>query len=854
MDHKRLSGGARKKIQQEKKKKESVLLESVPNISSFFSTKTSAESNSINATANSAKVSNAPELACSSQDPETTTSVDTEPNASDAYDSTNSAVASCSDECEVTAPLDSIENELNLSSTPSTVTTLPSDPAKWAETLTESMKEVLIQRGAKSFHNRHSHYPASVRNSGLGGKTRCLNNEHFTSHLPNGQRVQREWLMYSPSTGNVYCFACKLFSPKTHSFVTGYCDWKHSERFGEHERSAEHITCMQAVLNRAKGATVDADLFKQFQAESSYWRQVLQRVVAVIKFLAERGLAFRGKNESLGSPLNGNYLGILEVLAEFDPFLKDHIRKFGQMGRGNTSYLSSTICEEFIELMGAKTKQAIADELQASKYYSIIVDSTPDLSHVDQLTFIFRFVSKEGSVVERFVGFEPITSHTGESLANCVMSVLENLGLELSNCRGQAYDNASNMSGRYNGLQAHLKKSNPLIHYIPCAAHSLNLVGVNSIDRCGNEVSKYFDLIQSIYNFTTASTHRWDRVFGNSNIDLTLKALSNTRWSCRAESTKALWQNYSKIKAALQVISTDDTEKRDTRTEADSLVRKLDSLEMAFMAGFWDTVLSRFQATSLQLQKADMDLGTAVRLLESLRTFVLSQRDLFDHFEQKALNMLGGTPSYRAERTRKRKKFADESASPDVVLEGRQLFQIETFIASIDQLSSSLNHRLEAYKHLNNLFSVLFSLDTESNASVLHKAKILTESYPSDLNESLGQELIQFKSFIQLNNTDEERTPSGLLKTIIHFGLQPTFPNTYIALQIFLTLPVSNCEGERSFSLLSRVKNELRTRMTQKRLNALSLMAIESELTRELDFNDVVDDFAKLKARKKPLA
>ncbi|XP_061917830.1 double-strand break repair protein MRE11-like [Entelurus aequoreus] len=193
------------------------------------------------------------QLACSSQDPETTTSVDTEPNASDAYDSTNSAVASCSDECEVTAPLDSIENELNLSSTPSTVTTLPSDPAKWAETLTESMKEVLIQRGAKSFHNRHSHYPASVRNSGLGGKTRCLNNEHFTSHLPNGQRVQREWLMYSPSTGNVYCFACKLFSPKTHSFVTGYCDWKHSERFGEHERSAEHITCMQAVLNRAKG-------------------------------------------------------------------------------------------------------------------------------------------------------------------------------------------------------------------------------------------------------------------------------------------------------------------------------------------------------------------------------------------------------------------------------------------------------------------------------------------------------------------------------------------------------------------------------------------------------------------------
>lgn len=254
------------------------------------------------------------------------------------------------------------------------------------------------------------------------------------------------------------------------------------------------------------------------------------------------------------------------------------------------------------------------------------------------------------------------------------MSVVENLGLNLSNCRGQAYDNASNMSGRYNGLQAHLKRRNPLIHYIPCAAHSLNLVGVNSIDRCGTEVSQYFDLIQSLYNFTTASTHRWDRVFGNNtNIDLTLKSLSNTRWSSRAESTKALWQNYGKITEAIETISADETEKGDTRSEAGGLCQQLGTLEMAFMAGFWDTVLFRFQATSMLLQKADMDLATAARLLESLRNFVLAQTDLFDHFEQKALNLLGVTLSYRqdVQRIRKRKKIADESAEPDVVFDGR---------------------------------------------------------------------------------------------------------------------------------------------------------------------------------------
>lgn len=33
---------------------------------------------------------------------------------------------------------------------------------------------------------------------------------------------------------------------------------------------------------------------------------------------------------------------------------------------------------------------------------------------------------------------------------------------DIMNCRGQSYDNASNMSGIYSGLQARIKTINPL--------------------------------------------------------------------------------------------------------------------------------------------------------------------------------------------------------------------------------------------------------------------------------------------------------------------------------------------------------------------------------------------------------
>lgn len=105
----------------------------------------------------------------------------------------------------------------------------------------------------------------------------------------------------------------------------------------------------------------------------------------------------------------------MELLASFDPFLEQHLKDKAHAGRGSVSYLSKTICEEFIELMGRRVLQVILQEIKASKYYAISVDSTPDLSHVDQLTFIVRYVV-DSDAVERFLKFIPIFSHRGKSV------------------------------------------------------------------------------------------------------------------------------------------------------------------------------------------------------------------------------------------------------------------------------------------------------------------------------------------------------------------------------------------------------------------------------------------------------
>src|SRR6218665_1119068 len=68
----------------------------------------------------------------------------------------------------------------------------------------------------------------------------------------------------------------------------------------------------------------------------------------------------------------------------------------------------------------------------------------------------------------------------------------------------------------------------------------------------------------------------------------------------------------------------------------------------------------------------------------------------------------------------------------------------------------------------------------------------------------------------------------------------------------YLTLPVSNCSGERSFSLLKRIKNASRSTIAQDRLRNLTLrpMNLECEIEQALDFQDLVDSFAIVKARR----
>ena len=187
------------------------------------------------------------------------------------------------------------------------------------------------------------------------------------------------------------------------------------------------------------------------------------------------------------------------------------------------------------------------------------------------------------------------------------------------------------MSGTYHGVQAIIKARNSYAEYIPCFAHSLNLAG-NEAENSNPQVSSFFDIIQKLYTFMSASTHRWSVVKLDS-IPV-LKSLSETRWSAIAGSAKALQLGYCEIKNALENIRDDACERADTKHEADGLVKKLNQLDFGILTELWLTIMDRFNYTSTMLQATDLDLNTAVSLMQSLTDYISSLKSEFELFEQ----------------------------------------------------------------------------------------------------------------------------------------------------------------------------------------------------------------------------
>lgn len=220
------------------------------------------------------------------------------------------------------------------------------------------------------------------------------------------------------------------------------------------------------------------------------------------------------------------------------------------------TYLSPEIQNEFINVLANHVKCQLVNEIKSAKYFGIMFDSTPDVSHVDQMSEVIRCVkinNRKVEVKEVFLGFFPLHGKKAADLSAEILKKPENDGLDIMMCRSQGYDNAAVMSGIHGGVQAIIKEKNNKAIFIGCIDHSINLCGQHSFAQNVTCVA-FFGAVETIFNFFSTSTSRWEVLLNHSKPSV--KRLSTTRWSAHYGAVKVLAENFDGIISAIYVTKT----------------------------------------------------------------------------------------------------------------------------------------------------------------------------------------------------------------------------------------------------------------------------------------------------------
>nr|GEX46472.1 zinc finger MYM-type protein 1 [Tanacetum cinerariifolium] len=105
-------------------------------------------------------------------------------------------------------------------------------------------------------------------------------------------------------------------------------------------------------------------------------------------------------------------------------------------------------------LLAHEIRLAIVKRIKQAKYFSMILDCTPDTSHQERISLILRYVNVSStcvSVEESFLGFLNVDDTTGQGLFDVTQAELKALDLDIDDVCGQGYDNRSNMKGKQRG-------------------------------------------------------------------------------------------------------------------------------------------------------------------------------------------------------------------------------------------------------------------------------------------------------------------------------------------------------------------------------------------------------------------
>ncbi|XP_061360405.1 uncharacterized protein LOC133304388 [Gastrolobium bilobum] len=555
--------------------------------------------------------------------------------------------------------------------------------------------------------------------------------------------------------------------------------------------------------------------------------------IDVARWLAFRGCAFRGHDETINSRNSGNFIEMIKLLASYNEKVADVVLMNAPL---TAKYTSPQIQREILHVLANKVRKQILLDIGDSKF-CIIVDESRDESKREQMALVLRFVDKDGFIKERCFDLYHVQDTSSMTLKNAISDILSHHCLDIQNIRGQGYDGASNMRGEWNGLQALFLNECPCAYYVHCFAHRLQL----ALIAASKEVSSIYQFFQNlnfIINIVTASSKRHDQFQVAQIFEFEhLQAIGELETGTVLEKIRNEGSNYSQ------------------RGDATAAYKMITSFEFIFNLLLMKEIMGITEILCQALQQKAQDILNAIHLVSSTKELIQELRDGgWKRILESVVNFSKlheiDVPDFDAQYI----EGCGRRQHEQITIEHHYHFDI--FNSTINFQLQELNRRFN--EQTMELLSLSSSLDPKNGYKAFNVDDICSlaeKDYPLDFSE---QERIILNCQLKHCHKDIPKHPklqnlssiSELCQGLAQTGKSNSYHLVDRLIRLILTLPGSTASGERAFSAMKIVKTRLRNKMEDDFLANNLIVYIEREIAETFTTDSILEDFVNLKERR----
>jgi hypothetical protein len=426
----------------------------------------------------------------------------------------------------------------------------------------------------------------------------------------------------------------------------------------------------------------------------------------------------------------------------------------------------------------------------------------------------------------------------------------DDLHLDISNCRGQAYDGAGSVAGKNKGLATLVRQVNSKALYLHCFSHVLNLVvqkscgvkGVRDMLAEVKEICYFFKFSQGRLKFLEESINRLGE---KEDKKKRLKDVCRTRWVDRIKGLSQFEELFVSIVDSLETmnLNVDKRISNENSGKAGNHFKALTNFEFIVSLVITRSVFDITLPVTQLLQSKSLDIYNGISMITALKNSLKAHlRSVESKHKEwysivlklaERVNVVESKP-----RLCGRQVFRDNVQSDTV----SEYYRRTVTQPLLEYMVTEISDRFEKcsmipFYGLAIIPVHLFTLKRDNKnwkEDFIQFANFYCDDMPNI--SALNAELDLWERYWCLQ-TSKPDTVANTLK------MMPVgFENIKVGLLLLGTLPITSCSCERSFSAMRRLKEYARSTMGGERLNGLALLYIHKEIIP--NFDTVIDAFS----------